>query len=380
MYVSTILYIWLGMAVAFHLPILQYDVKVPVSLFSPLFLASALTLFACEGALKLLNRWFVFHVGFRQNSLEVMQNSFVVSLACCFVYSQCGSVTHAGLMHASQTSAALGHAFLQHPSHAAAAAALESELDKGIDNMCIALFSGHVGSKWAHLPMVGVLWCTAMSALVLNFFIERISGFRGMFSESYKPTAASIALAHATAAAAAAAAAGATGVSAPEYPDQQLLRRTRSSSAASEDGTCSECATPRPDDETLSAEEKARQYSARFATSSGANAAVAAAFAAQQPPSPSDAPSPSPSPYPSPSPLSSSASASGSCTSLLHSSYKAALHLIRPNLFREMLSPPMLEMVRCRCSITARLCALLLHMEFSLALHTPPYCCCYVFH
>lgn len=51
-YFSTILYIWLGMAVAFHLPILHYDIKVPVSLFSPLFLGSALTLFACEGVLK----------------------------------------------------------------------------------------------------------------------------------------------------------------------------------------------------------------------------------------------------------------------------------------------------------------------------------------
>lgn len=294
-YFSTILYIWLGMAVAFHLPILHYDVKVPVSLFSPLFLGSALTLFASEAALKLLNRWYVFHVGFKQNSLEVLQNSFVVSLTCCLVYSQCGSVTNESLSRAS---------FLGSTTQA-----IQPELDAGIDRMCIVLFSGHVDSKYANLPMVLVLWCTAMSALVLNFFIERISGYRGMFSDLPSPSQMAAAEVHPTSGGGAATAAA-----------------TGNLSEAEEEEVAASLSPRGANDRVARMKELQHRQS-----SHGASGAVATA----EPPSAS---------HPALSIVPPSSSASGAPVPLA-SSYKSRLAKIRPLLFRDMLDPPMLEMV-----------------------------------
>ena len=286
MYICAALYVWLGAAVASHLPILHYDVKVPVSLFSPLFLCSALALFMAEGALKLLNRWFVFHVGFRQNSLEVLQNSFVVSLGCCLVYSQCGSVTSSGLLRAS-TSAA------------------PELIDKGIDRMCIVLFSGHVDSRFSHLPMVLVLWCTAMSALVLNFFIERISGYRGMFSD----IAAMNKLDSAT-----------TTADAMDLPPTAAEARMEASSASS-----SSSPAPSPP----SSEKKRQRLRAKAGPSSSSSSSA-----------------PVPAPAPGAGPVSPATPAPSALSKVLSAqSYKSRLAKIRPNLFKDMLNPPYLEMV-----------------------------------
>ena len=162
-YFSTVLYIWLFVAVASHLPILHYDTAVPLSMFSPLFLASVFTLFCCEGGLKLLNRYFVYHVGFRQNSMEVVQNSVVVSIICCIVYTQCGTSSSSVLE---------------------AAAAHSDHLHGTVNAMCAFFFSGHTNSHSKDLPTVIVLWSTAMSMLVLNFAFERLIGYRGLFAEA----------------------------------------------------------------------------------------------------------------------------------------------------------------------------------------------------
>jgi len=163
-YVSTILYVWLSVAVAFHLPILHYDTKVPISLFSPLLLASILTLFFCEGVVKLLNRWFVFHVGFRQNSLEILQNSILISVICCVVYTQCGTSSSSILERVFDSSS-------------------DQTLDLTVNAACAFFFSGHTNSHSKELPTVLVLWSTAISMLVINFSFERLAGFRGLFAE-----------------------------------------------------------------------------------------------------------------------------------------------------------------------------------------------------
>ena len=297
-YVSTVLYIWLSMAVFFHLPILQYDVRVPVSLFMPLFLASALTLFIAEGMAKVLNRFMVYHVGFRQNSLEVMQNAFVVSLACCLVYSQCGSVSNEGLGEWSTL-----------------IANIRSTKDKdnlgarGIDQMCVLLFSGHVNTRYAQLPMVFVLWCTAVSALVVNFIVERISGFRGMFSDS-----AALALigAHTDS----------TGVLSGHSSHsrrQSLQRIPAATKAGGADGA------EAPDDKRARAKEKQHASSDKkgvMASGKGADKAMKRGQVNGAPTSPSD-----------------------SAAQRHRHSYKAQLKKIRPLLFKDMMDPPMLEMV-----------------------------------
>ena len=229
----------------------------------------------------------MFHVGFKQNSLEVLQNSFVVSLTCCLVYSQCGSVTNESLSRAS---------FLGSTTKA-----IQPELDAGIDRMCIVLFSGHVDSKYAHLPMVLVLWCTAMSALVLNFFIERISGYRGMFSDLPTPSQMAAAEVHAHANAAG-----------------------NLSEAEEEDVVAS--LSPRGANDRVAKQKEAQHRQISFGPA--ASAAPGAAGAAGAPLSI----------------IPPATSASGSSVPLA-GSYKSRLAKIRPLLFRDMLDPPMLEMV-----------------------------------
>ena len=148
---------------AFHLPLLHYDTTVPLSMFSPLFLASLLTLVSSEAAIKLLNRWFVYHVGFAANSIEVFQNSILVSLICCIVYTQCGT----------SSSSVLETLITPAPD----------PLDKTRHAMCAFFFSGHTNSHSKNLPTVLVLWSTAMSMLTLNFALERLTGYRGLFAE-----------------------------------------------------------------------------------------------------------------------------------------------------------------------------------------------------
>jgi len=166
-YVSTVIYLWLSVAAAFHLPILHYDTKIPISLFSPLFLASSITLLLCEGIVKLLNKWFVFHVGFRQNSLEVFQNSVLVSIICCIVYTQCGT----------SSSSILAREYESQNSDESDA------IDITVNAVCAILFSGHTNGHSRDLPTVLVLWSTAMSMLIINFIFERLSGFRGLFAD-----------------------------------------------------------------------------------------------------------------------------------------------------------------------------------------------------
>ena len=148
---------------AFHLPLLHYDTTVPLSMFSPLFLASLLTLVSSEAAIKLLNRWFVYHVGFAANSIEVFQNSILVSLICCIVYTQCGT----------SSSSVLETLITPAPD----------PLDKTRHAMCAFFFSGHTNSHSKNLPTVLVLWSTAMSMLTLNFALERLTGYRGLCSQ-----------------------------------------------------------------------------------------------------------------------------------------------------------------------------------------------------
>ena len=165
-YLSTTLYVWLFLALVFHLPVLHYDTRIPLSLFSPLLLASVVTLVVCEGVVKLCNRWMVFHVGFRQSSMEVMQNAILVSIACCVVYTQCGTSSSSLLERWHATTAAD-----------------ESNVDRTVNAMCVLLFSGHTNSHSRELPTVLVLWSTAMAMLTLNFAMERLAGVRGLFAE-----------------------------------------------------------------------------------------------------------------------------------------------------------------------------------------------------
>ena len=165
-YLSTTLYVWLFLALVFHLPVLHYDTRIPLSLFSPLLLASVVTLVVCEGVVKLCNRWMVFHVGFRQNSMEVLQNAILVSIVCCVVYTQCGTSSSSLLERWHATS----------PVD-------ESNVDRTVNAMCVLLFSGHTNSHSRELPTVLVLWSTAMAMLTLNFALERLAGFRGLFSD-----------------------------------------------------------------------------------------------------------------------------------------------------------------------------------------------------
>ena len=165
-YLSTTLYVWLFLALVFHLPVLHYDTRIPLSLFSPLLLASVVTLVVCEGVVKLCNRWMVFHVGFRQSSMEVMQNAILVSIVCCVVYTHCGTSSSSLLERWHAT------------SHAD-----ESNVDRTVNAMCVLLFSGHTNSHSRELPTVLVLWSTAMAMLTLNFALERLAGFRGLFAD-----------------------------------------------------------------------------------------------------------------------------------------------------------------------------------------------------
>ena len=165
-YLSTTLYVWLFLALVFHLPVLHYDTRIPLSLFSPLLLASVVTLVVCEGVVKLCNRWMVFHVGFRQSSMEVMQNAIVVSIVCCVVYTHCGTSSSSLLERWHATSPAD-----------------ESNVDRTVNAMCVLLFSGHTNSHSRELPTVLVLWSTAMAMLTLNFALERLAGFRGLFAD-----------------------------------------------------------------------------------------------------------------------------------------------------------------------------------------------------
>ena len=173
-WLSYALWLWLSLAVAFHLPLLHYDTKVPLSMFSPLFLASVLTLVVSEAAIKLLNRWFVYHVGFAANSMEVLHNSTLVSLICCIVYTQCGTQSSNGLEEAILTPTTSSHTLP--PSS-------PDPLDATRHVMCAFFFSGHTNSHSKNLPTVLVLWSTAMSMLVLNFALERLTGYRGLFAE-----------------------------------------------------------------------------------------------------------------------------------------------------------------------------------------------------
>jgi hypothetical protein len=235
-YFCTVLYIWLGVSIAFHLPILHYDMKTPVSLFSPLFLASAITLFVAEGLTKVLNSYFVFHVGFKQNSLEVFQNSLIISATCCLVYSQCGTITDSQMSRwkeeahedvqkyfnsfyedswtiayqvwsymyqqfdvtqstnstvstfssantSNYTSSFLSSLLSGNSNTNSANTTFDAsdELGSSIDSMCVILFSGHVSSRYSDLPMVVILWATMIFGIVTNFVIERISVNREIF-------------------------------------------------------------------------------------------------------------------------------------------------------------------------------------------------------
>ena len=301
------------MAVAFHLPILQYDVRVPVSLFSPLFLASALTLFIAEGACKVLNRYYVFHLGIRQHSLEVIQNAFIVSLACCLVYSQCGSVSNEGLQTQWTTIIA--------EKLASASTKTEESLGaNGIDNMCVFLFSGHVNSRYAHLPMVLVLWVTAISALVVNYIVERISGVRGMFSDP-----------------------GSIAVLNKEELPQAIADAVAGPDALNRQSSSDSVDQPQhsPDDHRAREKHASHLASDSSKVYVGGSTQARTTFAAlRMQASPQTPMEESPG-------IAASALSSNffGISAALTNSYKHQLKKIRPILFKDMMDPPMLEMV-----------------------------------
>ena len=186
-YISTVLYVWLGCAVAFHLPILHYDVKVPVSLFSPLFLASAITLLVFEGLIKLCNTYYVFHIGFRQNSIEVIQNSIILSVACCLVYSQCGSSTPQSLLNLVKHTS-INDLLSKHSSMNIADLVHDAvpRLDETVSRVCTVFLTDFNNPKVSDLPTVVVFWITGISILIINYGLERLSLIRAIFVD-YHP-------------------------------------------------------------------------------------------------------------------------------------------------------------------------------------------------
>lgn len=189
-YISTILYIWLGCAVAFHLPILHYDLKLPVSLFSPLFLASVIVLVICEGIVKLANNWFVYHIGFKQNSIEVIQNSIILSIACCLVYSQCGTSTPNSILQLIQSSEHSIHNLLQSTTLLSSSdsnsiiSSIQKHaptLDNTVSHVCTVFLTDYSNPKISELPTVLVFWITGISILVINYTLERLTVTRAIF-------------------------------------------------------------------------------------------------------------------------------------------------------------------------------------------------------
>ncbi|KAJ7562881.1 hypothetical protein O6H91_03G087600 [Diphasiastrum complanatum] len=87
---------WLLVAALYHLPSFQsmgVDIRMNLSLFLTLFMASVLTLVAFH--ITFLGLWYLGlaarFAGNRPEILTILQNSVVLSIACCVFYSHCGN-------------------------------------------------------------------------------------------------------------------------------------------------------------------------------------------------------------------------------------------------------------------------------------------------
>jgi hypothetical protein len=145
---STLLHAWLSSTVIMHLPIFDYDNRVSASLFVPVFLVSVVALVFLEGVVKIFDRYFVFHVGFRRNTIDVVQTCAAISFATCVFYAHCG----------------------------------DDELSVAVveRNQICYVVSHYSNSQ--HAPTI-VLWITLLAVVFLNFCFEHLVHERFIFAD-----------------------------------------------------------------------------------------------------------------------------------------------------------------------------------------------------